>query len=89
MALPFSHHRNPPTPPDSRQQRNQYCRNQYDSLHLAILSFNLKAVQCKMSNQPLGFGSGPFEQQAPRWMNDARAGRSGVRGEGSAKGWAL
>lgn len=42
-----------------------------------------------MSNQPLSFGSGPFEQQASRWINDTRAGRSRVRGEGLAKGLAL
>lgn len=66
--------------PSSRQGRNQYCRDQYDTQYLAILSQETsqakasqpaKVVQSKMSNLPLTYPTVSFLQQ-PRGGNMMR-----------------
>lgn len=58
------------TTPNSRQEGNQYCRNQYNTQYLAILSeksswamTSRQVVQSKMSNLPLWLVSVSFVQQ--------------------------
>lgn len=102
MALRFQHSiagccfslaLNRKTTPNSRQEGNQYCRNQYNTQYLAILlksspsyMTSMQVVQCKMSNLPLGLLLCVICATAPGWKCDAWAGQSRVRGEGLGKG---